>query len=349
MAPPTRFAELAQVLVWATDATPMLAAIEARYIECLSACLGRRLGELYGLDHALADRLRAELDATSEADLVRALLMPATSRRLATQLHGADEAARHLLRVLPHPQEPDARDGFLGRILGTVPVFTGRPGDMAGMDAVRIRIEELFVRAESRCQPILPFVSAVLRELHLEADDSRADFFSRSPQGLVGHAVLTNPHLGMVDEVMLIEAVVHEATHGFVGISEALGLSGTDTEARWLLDDGPYDGVSRVVSPWTGKALDIPTYLHACFVWWGLLHFWSDLVGSGLFDERRVRSRLLRAASGFRERALVRELLPYQNLLQPTLLTCLDEMGRQADEVLGTSGLGELVMARGDH
>jgi hypothetical protein len=189
-----------------------------------------------------------------------------------------------------------------------------------------------------------------MRELHLRVNPSADGFFSNSPQGFVGRAVLTNPHLDLVDDVVLAEAVVHEATHGFVGTSEAIGLAGHSidprwADARWLTDDGPYDGVSRVVSPWTGTKLDLPTYLHACFVWWGLLHFWSGFAGEAGFDTRRVRTRILRSATGFVDAALATELAPFRDLLQPALFDAVCNFGHAVDGQLSATGLDRIISA----
>jgi hypothetical protein len=335
------FAELADVLTWGGDSTATIATLQRRYVNCLSVCLGNKLGQLHALRPDMARQVLKALDQASNADLERALLLPATSRRMVTSLHDLNEVASHLVQVLPRPPAPDAHEHFLGWLLDSVSVFA-EPRD-EGMEAILLRIGRLFERVRPHCGPSLIYVSMVMRELRLQIDSDLEGFYSNSPQGLVGRAVLTNPHLDLVDDVMLIESVVHEATHGFVGMSEAIGLSGVDPAASWLLDRQPYDGLSRVVSPWTGKPLDIPTYLHACFVWWGLLHFWSDLSGAGVFDESRVRSRILRCAKGFRTAALIRELSPYRQIVQPALMECLNRLGRQVDAVLDDSGLEALV------
>jgi len=345
VASPIGFAELADVLAWGGDAAATVAQLKHSYVDCLSYCLGRKLGELHASNSDIASQVLAALDETSETDLVQALLLPTTSRRLVTPLHDLDDVVRHLLDVLPNPPHPESRPGYLGYLLDVVPVYA-EPCD-AKLEGVRVRIGRLLDQVRLQCGPSLPYLQAVMRELHLHMNPSQDGFFSNSPQGLVGCAILTNPHLDLVDDVVLIEAVVHEATHGFVGMSEAVGLSGVNPTAIWLLDDQPYDGVSRVASPWTGRNLDIPTYLHACFVWWGLLHFWSDMAGGGIFDESRVRSRILRAATGFLGQGLVRELLPYREIVQPTLLECLSDLGRQVDEVLSGSGLSEIITTKG--
>jgi hypothetical protein len=130
-------------------------------------------------------------------------------------------------------------------------------------------------------------------------------------------------------------------------MSEAIGLMSRRPAERWLANDRFYEGASSTVSPWTGTPLDLPTYLHACFVWWGLLQLWAGLSGSGLFDERRMRSRLVRAARGFKGRALLLPLRAHEVALHPALLATFDAMADEVDELLVGSGL-DLLMARLD-
>ena len=338
----TGYATLSEVLEFASSPVAAVQALEARYVEALSTDLGRALGRAIAGDERAGELVRL-VEGVGEDDLLHRLCLPATARRLTTLLHGSDEVTGYLIDLLAgEAPAPEALPGFVCRVMGTVPVFTDPPDDEDLVAAVA-RVELELGRLDEVSPSATAYVRSVMRELHLVRDDSRPGFFSNSPQGFVGRAVITNPGLEMVDEVMLVEAVVHEATHGFVGMSEAIGLAGLDPAERWLLDDEPYDGESRVVSTWTGKALDIPTYLHACFVWWALLHLWSSVCGTGAFDERRVRVRIVKAAGGFRGNALVEELRPWAHLIQPELLRTLDQMGRRVDTLLAETGLVQLL------
>jgi hypothetical protein len=335
---------LGDVLSFAEEGGAPIRALENEYTEVLSARLGETIGRICASDRDAGESLAAKVDMATNDDLVGALLLPATSRRLVTRLHDLPDVAAHLGTVLPSMQRPEDRPGFLGTFLGDIPVFAD-PADQAILEPVRQRIDDVFRNVERCCPPAVVYVRAVMRELYLRIDPVAAGFFSNSPQGFVGRAVLTNPHIALVDDVVLAEAIVHETTHGFVGMSEAIGLAGHTGGARWLVDDGPYDGVSRVVSPWTGTKLDIPTYLHACFVWWGLLHFWSGFAGVTEFDTRRVRTRILRAATGFLDAALVTELSPFRDLLQPALFDTLCRFGHAVDGQLVETGLDRVISA----
>lgn len=332
---------LGDVLVWSPESAGAIRALEAAYTEALSWRLGEVLGAIAAHDRPRGDRLRAKVEEATDEALVRSLVLPATSRRLVTGLHDLSDIAEHLDAVLPEAVAPTDHPDYLGTVLGSVPVFSDQ-GDDPDLAQVCLEIDRLFGEVAQHCPAAVTYVRSVMRELHLGVDATRPSFFSNSPQGLIGRAVLTNPHLPMADGVVLVEAIVHEATHGFVGMSEAVGLTGGG-DARWLLDDGPYDGISRVVSPWTGTPLDIPTYLHACFVWWGLLHFWSELAGMAVFDERRVRGRIVRAAKGFFHGALVSELEQHRTIVQPALLGVLASFGEAVDVLLAETGLDRIL------
>lgn len=334
------FSDLVQVLRWDTDGEAMFERIEARYLDVLGERLGQALAAICRSDPATGRALLRRVEDASAQDLPALLLAPATSRRLVTRLHGAEDVRDHLraaLGLVPAPV--DATAGTLG---GAVPVVF-EPADDPRLPAVLSHAERALELLDDGCTPASAFVTRAMRRLVLRIDATRDGFASNSPQGLVGQAVLTNAHLPLVDDVVVAEALVHESTHGFVGMSEAVGLAGDRPQERWLRDDFFYDGHSCTVSPWTGKALDLPTYLHACFVWWGLLHLWAALAGSGLFEERRVRSRLLKAARGFQAGALVREILPYRDHLNTQLVKAFEEMAGEVDALLAETGLDAVL------
>lgn len=332
--------DLVEVLRWDTDGDAAFARLEARYLDVLGDRLGQALAAICRSDPATGRALAERVDAASAQDLRALLLAPATSRRLVTRLHGAGDVldyVRTALGLLSAPE--DAPAGTLGDAIAVVFDPAGDPR----LPAVLSHAQRALALVAAGCAPASAFVTRAMRRLVLRIDPTRDGFASNSPQGLVGQAVLTNAHLPLVDDVVVAEALVHESTHGFVGMSEAIGLAGRLPQELWLRDDSFYDGHSCTQSPWTGKALDLPTYLHACFVWWGLLHLWAALGGAGLFDERRVRSRLLKAARGFHGGALVREILPYRDRLNAGLVTAFEEMGAEVDALLAETGFDEVL------
>ena len=341
--PAVTISVLPEVLRWIDDPIAAVGAVENRYVEALGARLGEVLASICRTDAALGGRLAAQVDAADAHELRASLLAPETSRRLVTGMHGFDEVRDHLVVCLDgHREEPATMSLLAGRI----PVVA-EPAPDPRLDGVLRHAESVLALLAQGCPPAATFVRRTMRRLVLRLDEGRPGFASNSPQGLVGLAILSNGHLPMVDDIVVVEALVHETIHGFVGMSEAIGLAGRRPDERWLNDDRFYEGFSCTVSPWTGTSLDLPTYLHACFVWWGLLHLWGTLSGSGLFDERRTRSRLVRAARGFKDSALLLPLRPHLAALHPSLVTIFDKMGGEVDELIVESGL-DLLMARLD-
>ncbi len=314
-------ADIMLVLTWDDSAHgDFFARFEQRYMAALCHCLGVRLAQLRRADPRLAAEAEVALDALSEEALAQFLLHPATSRHLVTSLHSLADVGAYLTAA-----RAPTFQGSSGHLLGCIPLREDYDDRPAGA-ALAVNVGALAQSTAALIAPVGTFWRAIMRELVLREDRSRPAFFSNSPQGYVGRAIITNGHLPLVDDTMLVEAMVHETIHGFVGMSEAIGLSGAAGARPWLLDRGHYDGVSRVTSPWTGTPLDIPTYLHACFVWWGLLHFWGRLREHDLCDSARKRSRFFRALKGFAGDAFVRELEPHRADISPQLMAVFAEM-----------------------
>lgn len=309
--------DLAEVLCWNEPGHDKLQPLEQRYLSALCFRLGATMARLRARAPRLAEEVEARIAALSDEGLVRLLLAPATSRRIVTGLHSLEDVGRHLMG-----EAAGEADGVL---LGIIPVRLSL-ADGAARRALLTRVGGLAEAVAAASPPVGLFLRSVVRELVLREDPARSGFASNSPQGFVGRAIITNGHGPAVDDVMLVEALVHEATHGFVGMSEAVGLSGIAGATPWLGDPRPYDGVSRVVSPWTDRPLDIPTYLHACFVWWGLLHFWARMRDHPLGRGERARGRFFRALRGFDDNAFIGQLEPFRDIVAPGLMAVFEDM-----------------------
>lgn len=169
--------------------------------------------------------------------------------------------------------------------------------------------------------------------LVLRRDSSRPGFQSSSPERYVGRSIFWNaddPDVGIDD---LAESLIHEGLHTVFDMADALLSRVTPPRARWVTEPALYDGVSRTVSPWTGRPLDVPTYVHAFLVWFGLLTLWAKVAGKGTFDTKVARSRLLRAGAPFAARTAFTPLEPFAGQIRPDvkdLMKYLEEQGSQA-------------------
>jgi HEXXH motif-containing protein len=114
------------------------------------------------------------------------------------------------------------------------------------------------------------------------------EFCSFSSCEYVGRVALVNPH--RVNEYVLAEALVHESIHAYLFLFEPT--------AQWGLGRASAKP-SAVVSPWTGRSLDLRAFLHACFVWFGLFFFWGRALELGIAPSAVAIEGLSRAGRGF--------------------------------------------------
>ena len=110
-------------------------------------------------------------------------------------------------------------------------------------------------------------------------DPSSQGFSSASTRLALGRPVFRNPHLPDATVADIVDGWVHEAVHGLL---DTLELS------EPLVRRGAADDCPSVPSPWTGRALDLDTYVHAMFVWFALWHLWLDIAVRARSTPRRA-------------------------------------------------------------
>jgi hypothetical protein len=101
--------------------------------------------------------------------------------------------------------------------------------------------------------------------------------------------------------------------------------------------DELYGPDARARSLWTGTPLPLRSYLQACFVWYGLLHFWAAAVKAGTFDPRRVRSRIEQATIGFLRAPVLDQVAPYREGIAEVLLDTVDELQERVVATFGAA------------
>jgi len=162
------------------------------------------------------------------------------------------------------------------------------------------------------------FVVAFTKVLVLQKDEAQG-FSSGSEGRYVGRSAIGNPQMSSVDELELAEAVVHEAIHSLLYMQEHY--------QPWALAESLYRVDQKVVSPWTGTPLPVRPFLQACFVWYGVLNFWSRALLAESFPEKLTYPRIRRAASGFLKGPLL-GLLEREDRegISPDVRGAIDEM-----------------------
>jgi hypothetical protein len=131
----------------------------------------------------------------------------------------------------------------------------------------------------------------------------------------IGRVVMLNAHL--FAETGWANALVHEAIHSL--------LYRVEQESPFLPTVDPAGSGPIAISPWTGSTLHLHTYIHACLVWYGLVHFWRAV------EHPEGKRHLDRAMAGFTHRSggLLPPLQPNADLLAPGLMELLTSIDRE--------------------
>ena len=114
--------------------------------------------------------------------------------------------------------------------------------------------------------------------------------------GRIGEILLENPHMEWINEVTIVNSLVHETIHSLTYAIEI--------EEPIILDKSIYFNF-EVRSPWTGNILPLHNYLHACLVWFGLWNFWNDAKDTESFHEDEIDKQISKSYSGFKECSLL--------------------------------------------
>jgi HEXXH motif-containing protein len=156
--------------------------------------------------------------------------------------------------------------------------------------------------------------------------DPNGLFWSGSNGEYVGRVVLVNSDQERVSIEEVVDALVHEAIHGFLYMHESV--------EPWVVDRSLYTDEAAIESPWSGTLLPVRPFMQACFVWYGLAMFWALHVGGTVFDRERTHYLLSRSLSGFRGRSLTDLLAPSREGVRPDMLDVIDELQQTVRSLL---------------
>jgi len=133
---------------------------------------------------------------------------------------------------------------------------------------------------------------------------------SSSTPSHVGRLLLRNGHL--MDCARQAESLVHEAIHSILDVLET-------SEPFADHPEQPCDNIP-VRSPWSNNEIPLRIYVHACYVWYGLVKFWKAARQTDVFPQEVVNERFALALSGFRGADPAERLLPYKETIRPATL-----------------------------
>jgi len=111
----------------------------------------------------------------------------------------------------------------------------------------------------------------------------------------LGAIRLRNVHSDLYSHDQLVDDLIHESTHNFLGVFEYLEFPFNPFGLRpesWI----------RPVSPWSMRSIQSLPFVHACFVYFAMYHYCELRRRSGLPDDSqvlRLKARQHRYASGF--------------------------------------------------
>jgi len=150
----------------------------------------------------------------------------------------------------------------------------------------------------------------IVRIVVLRRDTRLVGYRAASSSSGIGRVVLRNPHLQSATVPEIVDALVHEMIHAVLDL----------VEIRSPFVGAEFKG-ERVPSPWTGRPLDLRTYIHACFVWYGLLQFWRSSLSAAVGDHQISGTYILTASRGFLAKGgVLAPIEPYSQLLAPGIL-----------------------------
>jgi hypothetical protein len=351
------------VLQWEGDQTEALDQAESAYSSLLSRRLGTELKCLETEDARSASRVIELLGAADASTLRRVVLAPETCSRLLWGHPGrcderdlwqylTDALEVENARFAP-PEAPTAtRWSALGdlRIDGTgaavvvqptaagVVVDTESPAavcfdystlhrdsmelrhyeDPAERELALGRLEEAMRGIDQVSAALAYFVRRFTLVANVLVDRDSPKFTSGSTAQYIGRSLFCNAHLASADVELLAESLVHEAIHSLLYMHEAC--------ERWVTDQQQFTEDAEVESPWTGATLVVRPFLQACFVWFGLAHFWSLARAGSPFRPRRVEERLATARDGFLKGPLPERITDQAPQIAPRVLDLVREM-----------------------
>jgi hypothetical protein len=186
------------------------------------------------------------------------------------------------------------------------------------------KLEESVSAMVAICPTAAAMVAYESKAILPRKDSAQARGFRAASTPLcLGRPVLRNPDLPEATIAELVDGLVHETIHcviDLVEFREPLVL-----EVSTLAS-------TTVLSPWTGRRLDLNTYLQACLVWYGLWNFWSRGIGAHAIATSVIFRYLAGAAEGFLSADITEPLRLIRGALAPELLDVLGGLQHRVRE-----------------
>jgi hypothetical protein len=202
---------------------------------------------------------------------------------------------------------------------GKLPEIPGTDSDMKQPEIVQIwqKLDRGLRAAQHVCPTTIKVLTCFCKVIVARQDPTITEHRAASSPTTIGRPVLRNPQLLAATEMELIDSIIHETIHAIIDI--------VNLEQPLMLDRSVLT-IQRGNSPWTGRSLDLYTYIHACLVWYGLWHFWSRAWGRDIFPDPAVFHYMQLSAKGFMSPDLLEPLLKTRQAIAPSLIDLISDM-----------------------
>ena len=221
------------------------------------------------------------------------------------------------------------------RIDVTSPVFANPFEEFTVREAevIRRKLHTAFCEIE-RIAPVLArMIRNYTRVVYIRKAEGRL-LSSEQVDTELGAIRLLNVHSDMYSQDQVVDDLIHESIHNLLGTYEYLNFPFIPVGHRPPAE-------LRPVSPWSMRAIQLLPFLHAAFVYFGMLSYAEKaLKEEGIVDTKRhsLLKRRNRYASGFLMPGDLSDLAASLGDADPRVLTALDWMQRSVRSKLGSTG-----------
>jgi hypothetical protein len=203
------------------------------------------------------------------------------------------------------------------------------PYTLAELEAAIRKVREALQGVLEACPEAGRFIACFNKVLIIQPDPAAPRRSSSGSNGqFIGRSFVTNVQSLDVTAEAVADAVVHEGIHGLLYMQQVI--------QPWGPSELIYNQTPAAASPWTGRMLPLRSFLEACFVWYGLLHFWSHALTNKVFETKEVRYHLARALKGFLRQRLPDLVADHRDKLLPDLIESVAALQTNVQSAVAT-------------
>ena len=139
----------------------------------------------------------------------------------------------------------------------------------------------------------------------------------------IGRTAITNPHLEDITSAAIASALIHESIHDFLYLLE---IREPLICTKRLL----HSNRRMLISTWSNTKLRPRAFIHAIFVWYGLLNFWTLPSVKNYFPINEVNYQIEKSLKGFLDSRLELEIEKLAPHLNKTIRSLLKDLCNRA-------------------